>query len=415
MKKHVVIIGGGVVGRCTAYYAARHGHHVTLIDRRTPEFPGCSFGNAGFVSPSHFTPLAAPGMIGMALKWMLDSESPFYVKPNLRRDFLSWALKFYRACNPEHVERASPVLRDLHLNSRTCYEEFAKLGEFGYAQRGCLMLCDTERALEEEKRNALTAMKLGLKTEIVGPADLARLEPGLRLHTIGGVHFLDDAHLIPGEFMALLVRQLEESRVACHWTTNVTGWKTDGRTIDAVRTTAGDIKGDEYVIAGGSWSPLLVRQLGIRLPMQAGKGYSLTLPNPHHPATIPAIFIEARLAVTPMGNTLRFGGTMEITGLDESINPPRVRGILKSVLKHYPDYRNEDFDEVKAWCGLRPLSPDGLPFIGRFKKYSNLSVGTGHAMQGLSQGPITGKLLAEMLSEEAMTMDLTPLSPERYH
>lgn len=323
-------------------------------------------------------------------------------------------MKFYRASTPQHVERASTVLRDLHLHSRACYEELAREEDFGYAQRGCLMLCGTEHALEEEKKNALTATRLGLKTEIVNPSDLSRLEPSLRLHAVGGVHFLDDAHLIPDRFMALLTRLLERHGVKCFWKTNVTGWKHDGRTIDAVRTTAGDISGDEYVVAGGSWSPSLVRDLGVKLPMPAGKGYSLTLPSPHHLPTIPAIFIEARLAVTPMGTSLRFGGTMEITGLDESINPPRVRGILKSILRHYPDFRKEDFASIKPWAGLRPLSPDGMPFIGRFGKFANLSVGTGHAMQGLSQGPITGKLLAEMLSEEAMTMDIAPLSPGRY-
>jgi D-amino-acid dehydrogenase len=276
------------------------------------------------------------------------------------------------------------------------------------------MLCSTEHALEEEKRNAVRAVRLGLKTEVVGPADLARLEPGIRIQSLGGVHYLDDAHMIPWEFMALLARLLAEQKVECHWSTQVTGWKTDGKTIDAVRTTAGVLSGDEYVITGGSWSPVVARPLGLRLPMQSGKGYSLTLPNPRHAATIPAIFVEAKLAVTPMGGAMRFGGTMEITGLDESINPPRVRGILKSVLKHYPDYRTEDFASVQPWCGLRPLSPDGMAFIGRFKQFSNLSVGTGHAMQGLSQGPITGKLLAEMLSDEPLTMDITPLSPERY-
>jgi len=171
---------------------------------------------------------------------------------------------------------------------------------------------------------------------------------------------------------------------------------------------------DEFVLCGGSWTQALARQLRIRLPMQAGKGYSLTLPQPRQLPAICSIFHEARVAVTPMGGALRFGGTMEIDGMSEEINPVRVRGIINAVPKYFPDFTAKDFEGVQPWRGLRPCSPDGLPYVGRAARYSNLSIATGHAMMGLSLGPITGKLVAEIVSGEKPGIDIGMLSPDRY-
>jgi D-amino-acid dehydrogenase len=416
MSSHVVIIGGGVIGRCTAYYAAQRGHRVTVLERNAPDFPGCSFGNAGFITPSHFVPLAAPGMVKLGFKWMLNPESPFYVKPSLHSDLMRWGWRFYQASNPKHVERSAPLLRDLNLLSRTCFEELAEAtgNEFALVKKGCLMLCNTEERLHEEKQMMVEGRRLGLKVEALTPDDLRKLEPDVRMNVVGAVHFLDDCHLIPDRFMTSLNRLLEQSSVQRLWGTEVSGWKTNGASIEGVRTKNGDVVGDEYVVCGGSWSGNIVRELKVRLPLQAGKGYSLTLSHPRRLPNVPAICTEARLAVTPMGRTLRIGGTMEIAGLNSEINPARVRGILKSVYRYYPDFSPEDFRGIQPWCGLRPLSPDGLPYVGRLTQYKNLSVGTGHAMLGLSLGPITGKLLAELLSGENPGVDTALLSPMRY-
>lgn len=416
MRKHVIIIGGGVIGRCTAYYSALRGHRITLIERNPPDHPGCSFGNAGFITPSHFVPLAAPGMVALGLKWMLSPESPFYVKPRFDKDLVGWGWKFYRAANRTHVERAAPLLRDMNIASRACYNEIAAVShnDFCLAGRGCLMLCNTERKFEEEKQGALEGRRLGLAADILNAEDVATLEPGVRMSVVGAVHFLDDAHFIPDRFMATMRRLLDEQQVECKWGTEVTGWKLNGNRIDGVRTTSGDITGDEYVVAGGSWTPRLVKGLDVNLPMQAGKGYSLTLTKPRQLPSIPAIGTEARLAITPMNGALRFGGTMEVAGYSEAINPARIRGILKSIPKYYPDFTADDFRDIQPWCGLRPLSPDGLPYVGRCGQYTNLSVGTGHAMLGMSMGPITGRLLAETLTGERPSIDMNLLSPDRY-
>ena len=182
----------------------------------------------------------------------------------------------------------------------------------------------------------------------------------------------------------------------------------------AVRTSQGDFAADEYVLCGGAWSPVVARDLQLNLPMQAGKGYSLTVPHPRQCPQICSIFTEARLAVTPIAGTLRFAGTMEIAGLNEDINPLRVQGIIKSVPKYYPDFTPDDFRDLPVWRGLRPCSPDGLPYVGRPARYSNLGIATGHAMMGLSLGPITGKLMAEILSGEKPSIGIGLLNPDRY-
>ena len=412
--KHVVVIGAGVIGVCSAFYLARRGYKVTVVDRDEPTHEGCSFGNAGMVVPSHFIPLAAPGMVALGLKWMWNPESPFWVKPRLSPELLGWGWKFWRASNARKVAQAAPLLRDLHVASRAAFEELSAGGEFGFVKKGLLMLCQTEHAFDEERKAAELARQLGVPADVLDAQGAARLEPGLRMNIAGAVYFPNDCHLPPGRFMHSMRDRLAKSGVEFRWNTEVTHFQRSGNRIEAVDTTGGALRGDEYVLCGGSWSSVIGRQLDLKLPMQAGKGYSLTLPKPRLLPEICAILCEARVAVTPMGNTLRFGGTMEIAGLNENINPVRVQGIIKSALKYYPDLRAEDFAGVKPWCGLRPCSPDGLPYIGRPARYSNLTIATGHAMMGLSLGPVTGQLVADILANAKPSIDIGLLNPDRY-
>lgn len=414
MKKQIVIIGGGIIGLCTAYYAAKRGHRVTVLERLPRERDGCSFGNAGMVVPSHFIPLAAPGVAALAFRWMWNSESPLYIRPRLDWDLISWGWKFLRASTREHVRRAAPLIRDLSFASRVCFEELAETHDFGLAKRGLLMLCKTQHALDEEAKTAALANTLGVPAQVLGSKAVAALEPGVRMDVAGGVFFPKDCHLSPGRLMTALQRELENAGVEFRFENAVAGWRADGRRVGAVKTNAGDFSADEFVLCSGAWSPSVARDLRVRLPMQAGKGYSLTLAKPPQLPQTCAIFSEARIAVTPMGDTLRFGGTMEIAGMGEGINPRRVQGIIKAVPAYYPDFSAGDFGGIEPWSGLRPCSPDGLPFVGRFAAYDNLSAATGHAMMGLSLGPVTGKLMAEVLSGEPPSLDITLLLPDRF-
>jgi D-amino-acid dehydrogenase len=412
--KRVVIIGGGVIGLSSAWYCAKRGHQVTVIDAGDGAH-GCSHGNAGMIVPSHFVPLAAPGMVALGLKWMWNPESPFWIKPRLSLDLLDWGIKFWRSANAEHVQRSAMVLRDMHLASRRCFEEIAAEcgNDFGLVKKGLLMLCKTQHALDEEAATAKAANELGIPAQVLDARETAVLDPAVRMDVAGSVYFPEDCHLSPARFMDSLLRKLSEAGVDLRWNTRFVSWRTRGSRITGVETSAGVVEANEYVVCGGAWSPEIARGLGVRLPMQAGKGYSLTLANPRELPQICSILTEARVAVTPMGSALRVGGTMEIAGNDLSVNPRRVQGVIKSLPRYYPEFRVEDFAGIEPWVGLRPCPPDGMPYLGR-APCGNVTIATGHAMMGLSLGPVSGRLVSEIVSGEAPEIDLTMLVPGRW-
>ncbi len=405
-----------MIGLFTAYYSMLRGHRVTVVERGGPDHDSCSLGNAGMIVPSHFVPLAAPGMVSLGLKMLPNPEGPFAIRPSLDPALLDWCLKFARSCTREHVERSGPVLRDLNLASRRCYEDLsAESGlDFGLTRRGLLMLCRLPETLRAERELAASAGRLGISAEVLGAEQAAKLDPGLRMEIAGAVYFPQDCHLTPGRLMAGLTRELEAGGARFEWETEVTGGFVRGSAIEAITTSRGTLTADETVIAGGAWSGRLARSLGITLPMQAGKGYSITLEAPLRMPELCSILMEARVAVTPMGGSLRFAGTMEITGLDLSVNGRRAAGIIKSIPRYFPELGPEDFRDRPVWSGLRPCSPDGLPYVGRFRRFDNLSVATGHAMMGISLAPITGKLMSELLSGDVPSMEIGLLDPDRY-
>ena len=414
MSRRVVIIGAGVIGLSAALECARRGHRVTIIERSPAQRNGCSFGNAGMVVPSHFTPLAAPGMVALGLKWMWNPESPFYIKPRPSWDLAAWGFHFWQAATPAQVAAAAPLLRDLSLASRELFVRMADGMDFGLQERGLLMLCRSEAALEEETHAAAKARALGLQAEVLGKDDLARLEPGLDMDVLGGVRFPQDCHLQPRLLIEALEKELRAADAELLWETEVTGWSWSEGKLRAARTTRGEIAGDDFVLCGGAWSQGLARGLPLALPMQAGKGYSLTLPDAPQPMHHCAILTEARVAVTPMGQAMRFGGTMEIAGLNEAISPRRVQGIIRAAGRYFPAYALERFQNVEPWAGLRPCSPDGLPYLGRTQAAPNLLIATGHAMMGLSLAPVTGQIAGRLLDGEPPGFDLRLLSPDRF-
>ncbi len=416
MSKSVLIIGAGAIGLSCALHCARKGHRVTVLERNGAQRDGCSFGNAGMIVPSHFVPLAAPGMVKLGLKMMWKPESPFYIKPRFDGDLLDWAVKFWHAANAEHVRRSAPLLRDLSFASRAMFEELAAQPghDIGLVTRGLLMLCKTQHALDDEAKFAAQANALGVPAEVLNAAQVAKLDPGVTMDVAGAVYFPKDAHFTPDRLMAVLQTQGEKAGVCFKWNTEVRGLEIRAGKIVSVRTSHEDLSADEIILCGGSWSPLLARELGLKIPIQAGKGYSLTLTQPRELPQLCSIFTEARMAITPMGSSLRFGGTMEIAGLNEDINPVRVRGIIKSVPQYFPKFAPEDFAGIQPWRGLRPCSPDGLPYLGRTAKFSNLILATGHAMMGMSLSPITGQIVGEIVSGEKPKFDLSLLAPDRY-
>ena len=413
--KKIIVVGGGIVGLSTALACLRQGADVVVVDRLTAGGDNCSRGNAGMIVPSHFVPLAAPGIFGQAVKWMRDPESPFHVKPRLNWDLMKWGLRFYLASTPTQAKEAGPLLRDLNFASRDLYVRWSDDGiQCSLAKKGLLMLCHSEKALEEEVHLAQRARDLGIPAKELNSEETNALDPNVSMTIAGSVYYPKDCHLDPSQLLESLRKVITSLGGEFKNECLVTHWKVAGSQIHALQTNQGEVEGDEFVLCSGIWSEGLVRSLKLQLPMQPGKGYSLTLPNPIELPNVCSILCEAKVAVTPIGNSLRFGGTMQIGELNQSIDPRRVHGIVKSIPQYMPQFRPQHFEGIQPWCGLRPVSPDGLPYIGRTKAWKNLTVATGHAMMGLSLGPITGELVSQVIHNLPTKIKLDRLSPDRY-
>ena len=413
-SERVVIVGGGVIGLCAAYYALKRGFPVTLIEREAAGADNCSMGNAGMIVPSHFTPLAAPGMISKGLRWMGNPESPFYVRPRVNLELMRWGWLFYRHSTRRHVAASRELLRDLNLESRRLFAELAVEEDFGLVKRGLLMLWKTPAGLDGEARVAEEAHEIGLRAEVLDAVAAARLDPGITMDVAGAVYFPQDCHLSPSRFMTSMRRRVLAAGGIIESCVMVDTIETQGGKAVAVAGCGRRFEGTKFVIAGGSWTADLLKSVGLKLPLQAGKGYSLTLPAPPELPQLCSIFAEAKVAITPMDGSLRFGGTMEIGGLDHTINPARVRGIVRSVRAYFPRFSDSDFEGIKPWAGLRPVSPDGIPYLGQVPGLPNLLAATGHAMMGLSLGPVSGRLVADLLAGDPPFRPISALSLARF-
>lgn len=414
-RSDVLVIGAGVIGICAAHYLIERGCRVTVIDKGEVG-SGCSQANAGLVVPGHSMPLATPGIIAKGLKWMLSPESPFYIRPRLNRDLVSWLWMFRKACSEQRMQRSIPVLCELNRASLDLFKELSALEEmdFGLQQKGLLIVCKTRANMDAAVKEVEGKRKLNVEADILDPRQLCELEPGIREDMVGAVHFPQDAHLDPHEFVRQLARKVEARGGRIVTGAEVLGFEASGGNIKTVQTTRGDLTAAEVVLAGGAWSPGLMRALKIRLPIQPAKGYSITYRRPPECPRIPMILSETKIAVTPLEDALRFGGTLELAGLDLSINRRRVQAIIKAAPAYLSSVRTDELELIEIWRGLRPCTPDGIPIIGRCPEIKNLILAAGHAMQGLSLAPITGMLAAQIAANEQPSLDIAPMGLERF-
>lgn len=418
-NRSVIIIGGGVIGLFCGYYLAKKGYKVTIIEK-AKKGEGCSYGNAGMIVPSHFMPLAQPGVISQGLSWLLNPESPFYIKPRLDPKLFQWIWKFYKASDPARVKLAAPILRDLLSVSSSLFGDLARENESDTIlhRNGLLMLCQSSKGLKKEIELSRQANEIGVKARVLTPAEVAELEPNMAIKVEGATYYPGDAHLTPHSLMNNLLSIVKDIGVTIKYETEVTAINYTKNDINSIETTSGVISGNEYLIAAGAWSAWLAEKLSVNLPMQAGKGYSLmlypTLSTPIPTPKICAICSEAKITMTPMEDGIRFAGTMEISGLKENINHRRVDGIKKAVTRYFPDIKQVDLKQVPIWAGLRPCSADGLPFVGRINAFQNLSVATGHGMLGISLGPITGKMIVQTLENDINFRVPELIDPNRF-
>jgi D-amino-acid dehydrogenase len=413
--KPTLIIGGGIVGLFSAYFLQKEGIEVTVIDR-TDLKDNCSTGNAGMIVPSHIIPLAAPGMISKGIGWMFSSKSPFYIHPRLDFKLAQWCLLFFKAANEKQVAKAIPFLKNLSLLSKALYQEFKvehPESAIALVEKGLMMAYQTESVEKEEIEFANLARRHGLDAKILTPADIQKVEPNLEVRARGAVLFPGDAHLDPGALYGFLKKYLEEKGVRFLYNTQVLGFEKTGSKVEAILTDQDKIEAEKVLLCGGSWSGELAKMLDFSLPMMGGKGYSFVQEN--KPEIKQAtILTEMKVAVSPYAETVRFGGTMEIAGTNQSVNLNRVKGIFESINRFYPEFEAKFPAENQIWKGLRPCSPDGLPYIGFAPGYSNVLVGSGHSMMGISLAPATGKILAELHQQKATAMEIQGFEVGRF-
>lgn len=404
----VVVVGGGVVGACCAYYLAKAGHAVTVIDRGAFG-SGCSHANCGYVCPSHVLPFAAPGAIGTTLKTLFARNSPLKVRPGVVLKNLGWFLGFARKCNTRDMMAAGRAIQALLNSSRALFDELieAEHIECEWEAKGLLFVFKTSKHFEHYTHtDELLRREFAMPAKRFDSAELAALEPALKPGMAGGYLYESDAHLRPDRLMSELKRVLLAHGVEIRENSVATGFAKSNGVATALTTATGDVPADQFVIATGAWTPQLNAVLGCRIPIQPGKGYSVTMPRPAVCPTYPLIFEEHRVAVTPFASGYRLGSTMEFAGYDDTLNRSRLALLTDAAKLYLRDPVAEPVQE--EWWGWRPMTPSGLPVIDRAPAATNVLIAAGHNMLGLSMAPATGQLVAELLGEGKTHIDAAP-------
>jgi D-amino-acid dehydrogenase len=422
MKNDILIIGGGVVGMSCAYELSARGAKVTLIDRGEPGF-GCSYGNAGWITPCFAMPLPMPGMMIKSLKWMTNPDGPLYIQPKPSVLLFRWLTRFLFSMNQRQALRSVAALTEI---SKYSIDAYAKLDQalpnrIGFERRGLLMVGQGTDGVKAAKHEMDLVAEHGIPGRLLDERGVRELEPALTGPLQGGVYFPEEAHAEPLQ----VVQALRDGAIAngatilprtevfdFHFSEGAPG----ARRITGIRTTRGDMTADQFVLATGSWSVPIAKRLGIRVPVLGGKGYSIIV-KPFSPAPkIPLMLLEKKIAVTPRKDTIRLAGTLELVDRDESITPRRVDAILKGSREfmNVPAISELTPSITEVWRGLRPCTPDGVPIVGYPKQYSNLLLLTGHQMLGLQSAPGTARLAADLLLGTAPAFDPAPFRATRF-
>lgn len=414
LRASVCVIGAGAVGASAAYYLSQLGAHVQVIDQG--RFGGgCSHGNCGYVCPSHVLPLAEDGAIRGALQAMLRPNSPFTIRPRLDPALWSWLWQFARRCSDDQALYAGRALQSLLDSSMSLYRELVdgKVLDCEWQQRGILYVYRSPDLLDAyASTDQLLREVFNRPATRLGPRELLALEPAIKHDVAGAWHYDCDAHLRPDKLMSSWKQALLKAGVTIHENQPLVGFERQGPRAVAAITTLGKIQADAFIVATGAWSPKLATILRCNIPIQPGKGYSITMQRPTRCPTIPMIFPETRVAVTPMETGYRLGSTMEFAGYDTTLNRKRLdllrRGAEPYLIEPYTDGVEEE------WFGWRPMTPDGLPLIGRIDATPNITIAAGNNMIGIATATATGKLAAELTLGQAPDIPPTPFEVGRF-
>jgi D-amino-acid dehydrogenase len=429
-RPEVLIVGGGVVGVCCAYYLADRGLRPLVVERdEICSRSGSTYANAGLVVPSEVYPLAAPGVLGRGLRWLLDSSSPFWVAPRPDPALVRWLMLFRAACTDERMRARMKPLRELGELSSRLIAELADQpdGDLTYRKNGWLVIHEDDSSFAAGLADEEAAKRLGVLSEPWDAAQMRERIPQLRPGLAGGIFNAENGHVVPDRFVRALAERARALGAELLTQTAVLRLQARDGIVERVVTTRGTLRPRTLVLAAGAWSPGLARRLGLRLPIEPAKGYSITLPRPDGYPELPLYLASGHVCITPMEQALRLAGTMELSGFDVSYRPKRLCGIAQAARRVFTDgtlgsvgsggpadWAAGESSSMCVWHGLRPLSPDGLPLIGRSAAYENLIVAGGHCMLGLSLGPATGHLVAQIASGAQPDIDLRPFAPDRF-
>lgn len=413
IKADVLIVGAGVIGLSCAYELSRAGVKVVVIDKFDPGY-GCSYGNAGWITPCFAMPLPMPGMLFKSIKWMLDPESPLYIKPELSGALISWLFRFMRSMTTKQMLASVDALTAISKQSLDLYKELhAKTDKpFSFEQKGLFMVAQSDDGLKYAKSEMELVSRNGIPGKLMMEEEARAFEPSLTKRFKGGVYFPEEAHAEPLQVTQTLAH--EAMKLGCRIIpkTEVIDFQLGPNGITGARTTRGVFQADQFVLATGSWSRMIGQTLRLRIPVLGGKGYAIITdpltPNPK----VPMMLVEKKVAVTPRNGSLRLAGTLELVNQDETFTTRRVEAIVRGAREFMNVPDKIHYQEI--WRGLRPCTPDGVPVIGRTARYPNLLVATGHQMLGLQSATGTGKLVADLATGRTPDVDPFPFRADRF-
>jgi D-amino-acid dehydrogenase len=406
----VAIVGGGAIGVCCALELAAAGARVTLLETGDDVGAGCSAGSAGLICPSHAAPLATRSALALGLRSSLKADGPFALR--LRPSLLPWIARFAAACTPARERRSTDLLRSLSAASLVIHERLAEQLGTGVEQLGTLNVYETERGFEKGRREAAEHAHTGVACRVLDDREACLLEPALVGPVAGAVYYPDELSGDSHEFVRVVGRAAADAGVDVRTRVEVRALRAaEGRIVE-LETDAGPLAPDTVVLAAGAWSPQLVRGLRLKLPIEAGKGYNLEFARGDGDPRVPVFLQEARVIATPFARAIRLAGTLELAGLDLTIDERRLRAVERAGRRRVRGLAERRYQSV--WSGLRPCAPDGLPIVGRPRSYRNLVVATGHAALGFTLAPLTGRLVAQLVAREPLDHDLAPLHPDRF-
>lgn len=415
MKK-IVVVGAGIIGTSIAHELALRGFEVCLIEQDAEVGMGCSYGNAGWMTPCFAMPLPMPGMLLKSVKWLLNPESPLYIKPKPSLLLIEWMTRFLLAMNEKQAKKAIHNLVRLSQVSLDAYNAFSESeNDFAFTKKGLLMCAQSSEGVQAAIDELRLTEYLGVTGQILNASEIRDFEPSLKGSLAGGVYFHKEAHSQPHQVVKSLAKRARALGVEIKTSCGFFDFKEhhEAGKIQSVLTSQGEIPADAVVMATGSWSHGLAKKLRLNVPILGGKGYSMILdPLPLQPQ-YPMMLIEKKIAITPYENSLRVAGTLELVDQDFSITQRRVQAIIKGTREFMPDFPKEP-KVNELWRGLRPCTPDGLPLIGWNPSFKNLMMAVGHQMLGLQTGYGTGIMVADLMEDKQTGFDLEIFSPMRF-